>query len=132
MTDIIRFLEDTSPFLSVQMPLFSVIDICLFTFGLVLLDHQIVNDEVLTLHGILAHVVFQKLLHLVVFVQSDLFESYVRTDEMRKLIGRDLSQTFESCDLRVGSKVANRVKTLLLSITITGDEVAFQSGVCKT
>ena len=54
---------------------------------------------------------------------------------MRKLIGRDLTQSFESGDLRVGSKVTNRIKTLLLSITIAGDEVAFllilqQFGIC--
>ncbi len=38
----------------------------------VFLHHKIVDDEVLTLHGVLAHVVFEQLLHLVVLVQGDL------------------------------------------------------------
>ena len=68
-------------------------------------------------------------------MQGDLFESYVWAYEVRELIGRDLSQTFESCDLRVRSEVTNCVKPLLLSIAIAGDEVALllilqQFGVC--
>ena len=34
----------------------------------ILLNHQIVDDEVLALHGILSHIVFQKFLNLVVLM----------------------------------------------------------------
>ena len=69
----------------------------------IFLYHEVVDDEVLSLHGVLAHVVFEKLLHLVVLVESDLFEAHVGTDESRKLLGRNLTQTFESCYLGVGT-----------------------------
>lgn len=42
-------------------------------FGTVFLYHQIVYDEVLSLGRILAHVILQKLLHLVGLVESYLF-----------------------------------------------------------
>ena len=69
----------------------------------IFLDHKVVDDEVLTLHGVFAHVVFEELLHLVVLVESDLFEAHVGTDESRKLLGRNLSKTFESSYLGVGT-----------------------------
>lgn len=44
-----------------------------FLFRTVFLYHQIVYDEVLSLGRILAHVILQKLLHLVGLVESYLF-----------------------------------------------------------
>ena len=55
--------------------------------GEVFFHHKIVDNEVLTFHGVLAHVVFEELLHLVGLVQSDLFESHFGTDEVGKLFG---------------------------------------------
>ena len=56
-------------------------------FWQVFLYDKVVDNEVLTLHCVLTHVVFQKLLHLVVFVKGDLLQPHVRTDEMYKLVG---------------------------------------------
>ena len=52
----------------------------------VFLDDKIVYDKVLSLHGVLPHVVFEKLLHLVVLVKRHLFETYVWTDEIHRAI----------------------------------------------
>ena len=41
-------------------------------FGAVFLDDKVVDDEVLALHGVLAHVVLQEFLHLVGLVEGDL------------------------------------------------------------
>ena len=40
-------------------------------FGYVFFDDKVVDDEVLALHGVLAHVVFQKFRHLVALAQRD-------------------------------------------------------------
>ena len=53
----------------------------------VFFHHKIVYDEVLAFHGVLSHIVFQKLLHLVGLMQRDLFESHLRTDEVREFLG---------------------------------------------
>ena len=42
-------------------------------FRQVFLYDKVVYNEVLTLHCVITHVVFQKLLHLIVFVKGDLF-----------------------------------------------------------
>ena len=52
----------------------------------VFLDNQVVDDEVLALHGVLAHVVLQEFLHLVGLMERDLFQADVRTDEACKLL----------------------------------------------
>ena len=93
-------------------------------FGLVFLDNEVVDDEVLTFHRVLAHIVFQKLLHLVVLMQGDLFQSHVRTYEARKLLRRDFTKTFESGNLWIGTQLLNSLQALFITITVTGDEVA--------
>ena len=52
----------------------------------VLLYDEVVDDEVLAFHRVLAHVVFQELGNLVVLVQGNLFEAQIRTDEMGDFI----------------------------------------------
>lgn len=52
----------------------------------VLLNDEVVDDEVLAFHRVLAHVVFQELGNLVVLVQGNLFEAHIRTDEMGEFI----------------------------------------------
>ena len=43
--------------------------------GQIFLHNKVVDDEVLSLHGVLAHVVFEELLHLVGLVQRNLVAS---------------------------------------------------------
>ena len=57
-------------------------------------------------------------------MQSDLFQSHVRTDEMGKLFGRNLAETLESGDFRIRSQVADGLLALLVAIAIVRDEVA--------
>ena len=52
----------------------------------VFLDNKVVDDEVLTLHRILTHIVFEKLLHLVGLMEGHLFQTDIRTDETRKFL----------------------------------------------
>ena len=70
----------------------------------VFLYHQIVDDESLTFHRILAHIVFQEFLHLVVLVKRHLFQSHIRTDEVGKFVGRDFAQSFKTGDFRIWSQ----------------------------
>ena len=90
----------------------------------ILLNHQIVDDEVLALHGILSHIVFQKLLHLVVLMQRNLLQTHIRTYEMSKLLWRNLAETLESGDFRVWSEFTDSLLALFVTITIVGNEIA--------
>ena len=90
----------------------------------ILLNHQIVDDEVLALHGILSHIVFQKLLNLVVLMQRNLLQTHIRTYEMSKLLRRNLAETLESGDFRVWSEFTDSLLALFVTITIVGNEIA--------
>ena len=93
-------------------------------FRKVLLDDQVVDDEVLTFHGVLAHVVLQELLYLVVLVKGYLLQPHIRAYEVDELIGTYLSKSFESRYLRVRSEVADGVQTLFLGVAVARYEVA--------
>ena len=60
-------------------------------FWYILFNDKVIDDEVLTFHRILTHLVFQKLCHLVGLVQRYLFQSHIWTDEMNEFIGRNLT-----------------------------------------
>ncbi len=86
--------------------------------------HEVVYDEVLSFGCVLAHVVFEELLHLVRFVERHLFEAHLRTDEIGELVGRNLAKTFKSGYLRVGTQLADGFEPLVLAVTVAGYEVA--------
>ena len=52
----------------------------------ILLNHQVIDDEVLTFHRILTHIILQEFLHLVGLVERNLLQSHIRTDEVGKLL----------------------------------------------
>ena len=82
----------------------------------ILFYHQIFDDEVLALHRVLTHIIFQQLLHLIGFMQRNLLQPHVGTDEMGEFIRRNLSQSFESGDFRVRAQIANRLLALLIAV----------------
>ena len=96
----------------------------LFLLGSVFLDDEVVDDEVLALHGILAHIVLQKLLHLVGLVERHLLQADVGADEAGELLGRDFAEALEAGNLRVGAQFADGRQALLLTVAVAGDEVA--------
>ena len=53
-----------------------------------------------------------------------LFHTDIRADETSEFIGRNLTKSLESCDLRIGSQLTDGRLALFLTITVTGDEVA--------
>lgn len=89
----------------------------------VFLDDEVVDDEVLTLHGILSHIVFEELLHLIVLVEGHLFEAHVRSDEVDELVRAYLTKTLEARNLGLRTEVADGVEPLLLGVAVPGDEV---------
>ena len=90
---------------------------------------QIVYDEILSFHRVFAHVVFQQFCHLVAFVQGNLLQSDVGSDEMAEFIGTYFTQTFESRDFRVGPKIFYGLDTLFLAVTVLGDEIIGRADV---
>ena len=61
----------------------------LFLFVLVyyiFFNQKVINNEVLTLHCVLSHEVYQELLHLICLVKSYLFEAHFGANKVRKLI----------------------------------------------
>ena len=59
---------------------------CLVFILNILLNHQVVDDEVLTFHRILTHIILQEFLHLVGLMERNLLQSHIRTDEVGKLL----------------------------------------------
>ena len=57
-----------------------------FIFWYILFYHEVVDDELLSFHGVLSHVVGKQFLHLVALLQCDLLKAYVWTDEACKLV----------------------------------------------
>ena len=85
----------------------------------VVFNPQIVDDKLLTLVGVLSHVVFQKLRNGHIMAQDDRLQAHILTDEIAELVGRDLSETFESCDLRMGTERFDGIDTFLVGIAVS-------------
>ena len=75
--------------------------IIFFLLRTVFLNDEVVNDEVLTLHRVLSHIILQEFLHLVVLMEGDLLQTDVRTYKTCELLRADLTKTFKAGDLRV-------------------------------
>ena len=58
------------------------------------------------------------------FVQSNLLQSHIRTDEVSKLLRRNLSQSLESGDFRVRTEVSDGLLALLIAVAVMRDEIA--------
>ena len=57
-------------------------------------------------------------------MECNLLKAHVRTYEMHKLLRTNLSQSLESCYLRVRTKVFDSLLTFLVAIAIAGNEFA--------
>ena len=86
--------------------------------GSVFLYHQVLDDEILSVHRILSHVVFQHHGHLVALVECYLIQSDVRSDEIGELIGTDFSQSFEACDFRIRTHVFYGLQSFFLRVAV--------------
>ena len=73
----------------------------------ILFYNKIVDNEVLTFHSVLTHVILQKLLNLIVLVHSYLFKTHIWSDEMDKFFRGDLTKSLESGNLWVWSQIFN-------------------------
>ena len=63
----------------------------LFFFRNIFFHHQVFDDKVLALHGVLAHVELQQVLHQVVLAEADFFEAHILANEVLELVGRDFT-----------------------------------------
>ena len=95
----------------------------------ILFNHEVVDDEVLSLHRVLAHIEFEESCHGLFLAQSDALKTHILTYEMFEFIGRYLTETLESSDFRVGSEVSNRFLSLLFVVAIYGNKVALAVSV---
>ena len=57
-------------------------------------------------------------------MQRNLLQTHIRTDEMSKLLWRNLAKTLESGDFRVWSEFTDSLLALFVTITIVGNEIA--------
>ena len=57
-------------------------------------------------------------------MERNLLQSHIRTDEVGKLLWRNLSQTLKSGDFRVRTKVSDGLLSLLIAVTVMRDEIA--------
>ena len=86
----------------------------------VILNPQIVDDELLAFHGVLAHVVFQQLLDAEVVAKDDRLKPHVGTDKATELVRGDFAQTFESGDLGLLAAFLLGGDAFLVGVTIIG------------
>src|SRR5512138_300331 len=78
----------------------------------ILFNPQVLDNEILTVRGILPHKEFKKSIYRVIFFHSYGFKSHILTDKMLELIRRYLSQSFKPCYLRIRSKLGNSFLSL--------------------
>ena len=72
----------------------------------VFFNHEVVDDEVLPVGCVLAHIELEHLLDGVFLFDRHGVEADVFSDEMLELVGRDLSEAFEAGDLGVLAQTA--------------------------
>ena len=65
----------------------------------ILLNAEIVDDKALTVGGILTHIELQHIADRIVLGQAHLIQAHLLADKVLKLIRRNLTKTFESCNL---------------------------------
>ena len=86
----------------------------------IILNPKFVNDELLALHGVLAHIIFQQFLDAEVVAQDDRFKAHVGTNEATELVGGDFAQTFESGDLGLLTAFLLGGDAFLVGVTVVG------------
>ena len=84
----------------------------------VILHHEVVDDEVLTLGGVFTHIELQQLRHSILLPEGHAVKAHIWPDEVSELVGRDFAQTFESGDFGVVAKAGNRVDALLVGVAV--------------
>ena len=80
--------------------------------------NEIVDDEVLTFHCVLSHIICQQLFHLVTLVKRHRLKTHIGSDEILKLIGTNLTQSFESCDFWIRRQALYRCHTFFVTVAI--------------
>ena len=86
----------------------------------VILNPKILDDELLALHGIFAHVVFQQLLDAEIVTQDDGLKPHVGADEATEFVGGDFAQAFEAGDLGLLAAFLLGGDAFLVGVTIVG------------
>src|SRR5665647_1641980 len=87
-------------------------------FRQLLLNPQVVNYKVLTFRSILTHEKLKELGIGVSLLHDYWLKPYILPDETSKLIRRYLTQPLKPCNLRFGSKVLYRLKSLIITVTV--------------
>ena len=86
----------------------------------VILNPKILDDELLSLHGVLAHIIIQQLLDAEVVAKDDGLKPHVGADEAAELVGGDFAQAFEAGDLGLLAAFLFGGDALLIGVTIVG------------
>ena len=86
----------------------------------VVLNPQVLDDELLALHSVLAHVVFQQFLDAEVVAKDDRLKPHVGADETTELVGGDFAQAFESGDLGLLAAFLLGGDAFLVAIAVVG------------
>ncbi len=84
----------------------------------VILYNKIVDDEVLSLHGIFPHIELKKLVYGILFAKGHPVDSHVGAYESAELVGRDLAETFESGYLGVVTEFVDCSHAFFVGIAV--------------
>ena len=104
-------------FLSISIYFYLFLYIHLY---LILLHMQVLNDKILSVRSIFAHVELKHLDDRFIFVQNNRIETDLVSDKILELIGGYLSQTFESGNLYASHENLDRRIPFLFGITVFG------------
>lgn len=97
---------------------------------LVVLDDQVVDNKLLTLHRVLAHKELKHLVDRVFLAQLHTVETHVGAYEVGKLVGANFPKTLESRDLGIVAELVDGTHAFLVGIAIVGlglDELGLAS-----
>ena len=84
-------------------------------------NHQIVDNELLTLHGVFTHIVFKHLMYGILLAEHHGIQPHVGTNEVFELFGRYLAETFESGNLSRAATLLDSCQSLLFGIAVTSN-----------
>ena len=74
----------------------------------------------LAVKGICTHVEGKQVAHRVILCKAHTVKAYLVADKAGKLIWRDLTQTFESGNLRLSTTLLYSIQSLLLRVAVEG------------
>ena len=101
-----------------------ILNVYVFKFCLA---SEVCTDEVLSFDGVVSHVELHDLCNRLLVAELHSVKSHVLADELDELVCRDLSETFESCDLHSALHLLEHLLLLLPCVAVADIRLVLDS-----